>query len=132
MQDDKFKAARQELINGFLIPLGIRDKKILDVFLKTPRHKFINKKYQKEAYLDMALPIEEGQTISQPSLVAQMTQFLKLKGKERVLEIGTGSGYQAAILSQLANEIYTVVTANTKDFKKYKGIEVLGIYGAPR
>ncbi len=108
MNADDFKSARHNLVNTALIPFGIKDKKVLDAFFKIPRHKFVEKKYQDEAYLDIPLPIEEGQTISQPSLVAQMTELLKLKGNEKVLEIGTGSGYQAAILSSLADKIYTV------------------------
>jgi len=108
MNADRFKSARRNLVNTALIPFGIKDKKVLEAFLKTPRHKFVDKKYQEEAYLDIPLPIGESQTISQPSLVAQMTELLKLKGNEKVLEVGTGSGYQAAILSRLANKVYTV------------------------
>jgi protein-L-isoaspartate(D-aspartate) O-methyltransferase len=75
---------------------------------RVPRHLFVDSSIQPEAYEDMALPIGEGQTISQPYMVAIMTELLELKGDERVLEIGTGSGYQAAVLSELAKEIYTV------------------------
>lgn len=87
---------------------GIKDKRVLDAFRKVKRHLFVPKSYRKEAYGDYPLPIGEGQTISQPYMVAVMTELLKLKGDERVLEIGTGSGYQAAILSILAKEVYTI------------------------
>jgi protein-L-isoaspartate(D-aspartate) O-methyltransferase len=75
---------------------------------KVPRHLFVSEQYQAEAYCDHPLPIGEGQTISQPYIVAIMTELAKLKGDEKVLEIGTGSGYQAAILSLLSKEIYTI------------------------
>lgn len=81
---------------------------MINAFLKVPRHKFVPAKYRRDAYLDVPLPIGEGQTISQPSLVAVMTQALELKGREKVLEVGTGSGFQAAILSHLAKKVYTI------------------------
>lgn len=143
MNADNFKSARRNLVNTSLIPFGIKDEKILEAFLKTPRHKFVDKKYQDEAYLDIPLPIGDNQTISQPSLVAQMTQFLKLKGKEKVLEIGTGSGYQAAILSNLAKIVYTVEilpelaqkAAQTLKKLKYENVRVEianGTLGLPK
>lgn len=89
-------------------PAGITDSKVLAAFLEVPREEFVPLKYLDRAYYDGPLPIGEGQTISQPSLVALMTQLLKLKGAEKVLEIGTGSGYQAAILSKLAREVDTI------------------------
>ncbi len=103
-----WKGQAQLLFDEYLKPQGIKDERVKEAFLTTPRHEFVPKDYQTEAYLDMPLPIGQNQTISQPSLVASMTQLLKLKGTEKVLEIGTGSGYQAAILSQLAKEVYTV------------------------
>lgn len=143
MNADNFKSARRNLVNTALIPFGIKDKRILEAFLKTPRHKFVRKKYRDEAYLDIPLPIGENQTISQPSLVAQMTELLKLKGKEKVLEIGTGSGYQAAILSALAKEVYTVEilpklaqkAAQTLKKLKYENVHVQianGTLGLPQ
>lgn len=96
------------LIEEYIKPAGITDKRILSAFSKIPRHEFVLPQYRDYAYQDMPLPIGEGQTISQPSLVGTMTQLLKLKGNEKVLEIGTGSGYQAAILSRLARQIYSV------------------------
>lgn len=111
MMDTKLKNIRKlqkGLIENYIEPAGVTDKKILDAFLKIPRHKFILAKYQHDAYLDVPLSIGEGQTISQPSLVAVMTQALELKGREKVLEVGTGSGFQAAILSHLAKKVYTI------------------------
>jgi protein-L-isoaspartate(D-aspartate) O-methyltransferase len=103
-----FQDLRDIMVKTQLIPRGIRDKRVLDAMKKVPRHLFLDKSMQHRAYDDMALAIGEGQTISQPYMVAVMTELLELKGDERVLEIGTGSGYQAAILAELAKEIYTV------------------------
>ena len=103
-----FSKDHQNLIELSFPEVGISDKRVIEAFIRVPRHEFVGKDYKGEAYLDMPLPIGESQTISQPSLVAMMTQLLKLKGGERVLEIGTGSGYQAAILSKLAGEVYSV------------------------
>ncbi len=101
---DKQKLFVEELIK----PVGITDNRVLKAFAKVPREEFVPAKYRSQAYQDGPLPIGEGQTISQPSLVALMTQLLNLKGDEKVLEIGTGSGYQAAILSQLSKEVHTI------------------------
>ncbi len=87
---------------------GITSERVLNAMLKVERHKFVPKELQRFAYQDRPLPIGYGQTISQPYVVALMTQLLDLKGDERVLEIGTGSGYQAAILSLLCKEVYTI------------------------
>jgi len=87
---------------------GIRDGRVLEVMEKVPRHEFVPEKYRLFAYEDSPLPIGEGQTISQPYIVALMTECLNLEGKEKVLEVGTGSGYQAAILSELSKEVYTI------------------------
>jgi len=87
---------------------GIKDKRILKAMEKIPRHNFVPEKYRPFAYIDYPIPIGEGQTISQPYIVALMTECLGLEGDEKVLEVGTGSGYQAAILSELAKEVYTI------------------------
>ena len=87
---------------------GISDKKVLNAMSEIPRHRFVPKALYSQAYKDHPLPIGEGQTISQPYIVALMTESLKLKGPESVLEIGTGSGYQAAILANVTKEVYTV------------------------
>jgi protein-L-isoaspartate(D-aspartate) O-methyltransferase len=103
-----FQELRNIMVKTQLIPRGIRDKRVLDVMKKVPRHLFLDESMQHRGYDDMALAIGEGQTISQPYMVAVMTELLELKGDERVMEIGTGSGYQAAILAELAKEIYTI------------------------
>ena len=87
---------------------GVTDAKVLDAMERVDRGMFVKGTFADRAYEDMPLPIECGQTISQPSVVGLMTQALKLTGREKVLEVGTGSGYQAAILSQLARRVYTV------------------------
>lgn len=87
---------------------GVRDTRVLDVMGKVERHLFVDQGQRKMAYVDHPLPIGEGQTISQPYVVALMTEALALKGNERVLEIGTGSGYQAAVLSRLVKAVYTM------------------------
>lgn len=103
-----FKELREFMVNTQLIPRGIKDERVLNVMKRVPRHLFVDESLQYKAYEDMALPIGEGQTLSQPYMVAIMTELLELKGNERVLEIGTGSGYQAVILAELSREVYTV------------------------
>ncbi len=99
---------RKRMVEEQLAKRGITDKKVLAAFLKVERHKFIPQALRESAYADYPLSIGAGQTISQPYMVALMTQCLELGGKERVLEIGTGSGYQSAILAELAQEIYSI------------------------
>ncbi len=96
-----------------LLARGITDQRILDVMAEVPRHLFVDDAMQARAYGDHPLPIAAGQTISQPYIVAYMTQVLGLQGHEKVLEIGTGSGYQAAILSRLCERVYTVERVNS-------------------
>ncbi len=96
------------MVKGQLIPRGIKDEHVIEAMLKVPRHLFLDEEIRDRAYADMALPIGYDQTMSQPYMVAIMTELLELKGDERILEIGTGSGYQAAILSKLAREVYTI------------------------
>ena len=86
----------------------IRDPRVLEVMEKVPRHEFVPSELRPFAYNDGALPIQSGQTVSQPYIVAYMTQLLELEGTERVLEIGTGSGYQAAVLAEIVPEVYTI------------------------
>jgi len=99
---------RQRMVTEQLWPRGITDPRTLAAFLKVPRHRFVPQELQAQAYTDHPIPIGGGQTISQPYIVALMTQALRLQGHERVLEIGTGSGYQLAILAELALEVYSV------------------------
>jgi protein-L-isoaspartate(D-aspartate) O-methyltransferase len=103
----KRAAARAKLVQA-LRAQGIKDGRVLAAVERVPRHVFVRPEDQDLAYTDQALPIAGGQTISQPYIVALMTQLLELRGDERVLEIGTGSGYQAAVLSLLARDVYTI------------------------
>jgi protein-L-isoaspartate(D-aspartate) O-methyltransferase len=103
-----FNMLRRIMVAEQLLPRGIRDKTVLDAFGKVPRHEFVPDELRGSAYNDYPLPIGDRQTISQPYMVALMTESLGLKGGERVLEIGTGSGYQAAILAEIAGEVYSV------------------------
>ncbi|MDP6358673.1 MAG: protein-L-isoaspartate(D-aspartate) O-methyltransferase [Planctomycetota bacterium] len=103
-----YASKRRELVNGKLRKAGIKDPQVIAAMLKVPRHELVPKNLRQHAYLDRPLPIGEDQTISQPYIVAYMTEQLKLKGDERVLEIGTGSGYQAAVLAEIAKEVYTI------------------------
>ena len=105
---DPFAKSRQALVEESLLSSGVTDQRVLKAFLSVPRHEFVFPEYRDQAYADGPLPIGEGQVITQPSLAARMTQALHLQGNEKVLEIGTGCGYQAAILSLLAKEIYTI------------------------
>ncbi len=108
-----FKELREFMVKTQLIPRGIMDERVLDAMRKVPRHLFVSEPMQYQAYEDSALSIGEGQTISQPYMVAVMTELLELTGTEKVLEIGTGSGYQAAILSELSREVYTIDRVGT-------------------
>jgi len=103
-----FARARQEMVERQLKGRDITDARVLAAMGKVPRHRFVRPALATEAYTDRALPIEEGQTISQPYIVALMTQLLELNGRERVLEVGTGSGYQAAVLAELVTRVYTI------------------------
>ena len=108
MEEQKYRERRERMVKTQLIPRGIKDQRVLDVFAKVPRHLFVDPVQRHMAYGDHPLPIGLEQTISQPYIVALMTQSLALKGDENVLEIGTGSGYQTAVLAELARHVYTV------------------------
>ena len=103
-----FAKLREEMVKTQIINRGIKDMRVIKAMQKVERHLFIPYSLRELAYEDTPLPIGEGQTISQPYIVALMTELLNLKGNEKVLEIGTGSGYQAAILAELAKEVYTI------------------------
>ncbi len=103
-----FDEKRQNMIFDQLMARGIRDPKILKVFLSIPRHLFVPSAYQEESYSDRPIPIGAGQTISQPYIVALMTHHLFQQPRAKVLDIGTGSGYQTAILSKLAQQVYSM------------------------
>lgn len=103
-----YRSQRQTMVDTQLVARGIRDERVLRTFLEVPRHLFLDDVFQDQAYDDNPLPIGEKQTISQPYIVALMTEALQLKGSERVLEIGTGSGYQTAVLASLADQVYSI------------------------
>lgn len=103
-----YRLAREKMVKKQLIPRGIKDAGVLEVMGKIPRDRFVEEALVGEAYNDHPLPIGHGQTISQPYIVALMTEALVLKGEEKTLEIGTGSGYQTAILADLSKKVYTV------------------------
>ena len=103
-----YEKARERMVREQLMPRGITDPRVLAAMNTVPRHLFVEDALEAQAYGDHPLPIGEGQTISQPYIVALMTQALNLQGHEKVLEIGTGSGYQAAVLAQLCEQVFTV------------------------
>lgn len=106
--DDEFVDARAAMVERQLKARGISDERVLEVMGRLPRHLFVDPSMMDQAYEDHPLPIAEGQTISQPYVVALMTESLDLDGSEKVLEVGTGSGYQAAVLAELCGEVYTI------------------------
>ena len=103
-----FQKARDRMVDTQLIKRGIEDVRVLEAMRKVPRHLFVDEALQDQAYNDHPVPIGDKQTISQPYIVALMTEMLQLKGSEKVLEIGTGSGYQAAILAELAERVFSI------------------------
>ena len=125
---DHYKIAKQRMIDSQLIPRGIRDKRVLDAMRKVPRHLFVDEALYSQAYSDFPLPIGEEQTISQPFMVAVMTEALELKGDERVLELGTGSGYQTAILAELCHKVYSIERISPLANRARKVLDKLG-YG---
>ncbi|MCP9465530.1 MAG: protein-L-isoaspartate(D-aspartate) O-methyltransferase [Nitrospira sp.] len=106
--DPNRQGERNRLVDQDIIPHGVRDPAVIAAMRKVPRHRFVPPSYADSAYLDSPLPIGYGQTISQPSLVAEMTEHLHLKRTDKVLEIGTGSGYQAAVLAELVDRVFSV------------------------
>lgn len=110
--EQQFAQERQSMVRGQIIARGIKDPLLLAALLDVPRHVFVPSEYRNMAYTDGPLPIGQGQTISQPYIVALMTELLKLKGDEVVLEVGTGSGYQAAVLAKLAHTVHSIERHN--------------------
>lgn len=105
---DRYKKQRLRMVETQIRSRGIKDPRVLKVMETIPRHLFVDEALMDQAYNDNPLPIEERQTISQPYIVALMTEALELTGKEKVLEIGTGSGYQTAILAELADRVFSI------------------------
>ncbi len=121
-----FEAERRRMVEVQLVTRGIHDPRVLNAMRNVPRHEFIPEAIRGSAYGDHALPIGEGQTISQPYMVALMTELLELTGSERVLEIGTGSGYQAAVLAELCAKVYTVERIKTLAANARAALDRLG------
>jgi len=103
-----YAGLRDRMVEEQIVARGVKDKRVIGAMRKVPRHKFIPEENREYAYEDEPVPIGYGQTISQPYIVALMTEYIGIKGNEKVLEIGTGSGYQAAVLAEIAREVYTV------------------------
>jgi len=123
-----YEEKRQSMVQWQIKDRGIDDKAVLDAMSTVPRHLFVPKLYRSAAYSDRPLPIGYGQTISQPYIVALMTEFLNLEKDDKVLEVGTGSGYQAAILSAITDSVYTIeivekLYARTDEMFKNSGYE---------
>jgi len=104
----EWRLERERMVKEQIMTRGIKDKRVIEMMMKVPRHLFVDKTYYHQAYNDYPLPIGCSQTISQPYMVAAMTELLTLNGDEKVLEVGTGSGYQAAILALLCSKVYTI------------------------
>lgn len=121
-----FEEERRLMVEIQLRGRGIKNERVLKAMKKIPRHRFISKELERSAYGDHPLPIGEGQTISQPYMVALMTECMELEGNEKVLEIGTGSGYQAAILAQLAKEVYSIERVEGLSWRAKETLTELG------
>ncbi|HJT70624.1 MAG TPA: protein-L-isoaspartate(D-aspartate) O-methyltransferase [Terriglobales bacterium] len=103
-----YQAERREMVESQLRARGIQDERVLQAMLRIPRHEFVPEQFKTSAYADHPIPIAEGQTVSQPFIVAASLQALELRGAESVLEVGTGSGYQTALLAVLARVVYSI------------------------
>lgn len=123
---DDYIEKRQSMVLNQLRSRDIVDSKVLQAMLTVPRHQFVDEHIRESAYNDYPLSIGEGQTISQPYIVALMTQLLELKENEKVLEIGTGSGYQAAVLAEIVEEVYTIEIYESLSKKSEKLLTDLG------
>jgi protein-L-isoaspartate(D-aspartate) O-methyltransferase len=124
----EYATARNRMVESQLISRGIKDARVLETMQKLPRHRFVEEALVSQAYNDHPLPIGEKQTISQPYMVALMTEALELQGHERVLEIGTGSGYQTAILAELAEKIYSIERLRALSSRAQRLLDDLGYF----
>ena len=124
--EESYGQKRQAMIENHIKGRGIKDRRVLDIMGKIPRHLFVDEHVRDRAYGDHPLPIGEGQTISQPYVVALMTEALQLKPTDRVLEIGTGSGYQAAVLAGIVKEVYTIEIRKSLAAQAEKRLKDLG------
>ncbi len=127
-KQDPYLDEREKMIQQQIAARGINNPRVLEAFLRVPRHEFVPAALRDEAYADYPLPIGEGQTISQPFIVALMTQALALEGEEKVLEIGLGSGYQAAILACLAKEVFSIELRPSLAREGEKKLKELGFF----
>ena len=125
---DIYERSRKKMVETQLIPRGIKQPAVLDAMRAVPRHLFMGEALWSQAYSDWPLPIGDGQTISQPYIVARMTEALALKGTEKVLEVGTGSGYQAAVLSELAEMVFSVERIPALASKARKTLHTIEIH----
>ena len=123
---DIYSEQRREMVENQLVPRGISDLRVIEAMLKIPRHKFLPEHLGDYAYSDSPLPIGMGQTISQPYIVAYMTELLNLNKGDKVLEIGTGSGYQAAILAEIGCDVYTIEIVEILTLRAKKVLQNLG------
>jgi protein-L-isoaspartate(D-aspartate) O-methyltransferase len=126
LKQPDFALARRKMVREQLVARRIKDKRILNAMEKVPRHLFVEEGLWHQAYGDFPLPIGQGQTISQPYIVALMTEALQLKGDEKVLEIGTGSGYQAAILAEITTRVFSIERISSMASKARKILDELG------
>ncbi len=122
----QFEQARKRMVEEVVIGSGVKDERVIKAMLATPRHEFVELKYRREAYFDKAIPIGDKQTISSPFIVAYMTQSLDPKPTDKVLEIGTGSGYQAAVLSPLVKHVYSIEIVESLGKNAAKVLKRLG------
>ena len=126
VKDDPFRSLRHDMVSSQIRSRGISSPRLLKVMQYIPRHLFVPRHLQKSAYDDHALPLDKGQTISQPYIVALMTEALCLQADDKVLEIGTGSGYQTAILASLAGSVFTIERLRSLSQMAEKNLRTLG------
>jgi len=126
----RYSIARKRMVENQLKSRDINDKKVIEAFKKVPREAFVPKSMQHNSYKDTPLPIGKNQTISQPYIIAKMMQMLELSGEEKVLEIGTGSGYQTALLCECANIVYSIERIEEFTKRSRKVLDDLGYYKA--
>ncbi|MFD2200815.1 protein-L-isoaspartate(D-aspartate) O-methyltransferase [Shivajiella indica] len=125
-QTDPYKSKREKMVESQIEARGIKDESVLEAMRKVPRHLLVPEKIREYAYSDMPLPIGEGQTISQPYIVALMTELIKPDKNMKVLEIGTGSGYQAAVLAEIVKEVYTIEIFEALGLRAERDLQSLG------
>ena len=125
-----YESARKRMVHEQLLPRGITDQRVLDAMAATPRHLFVQDALRSQAYGDFSMPIGLGQTISQPYIVALMTQALELTGDETVLEIGTGCGYQIAVLAKLADRVFSVERLKELHIRARQTLDQLQVFNA--